>query len=120
MRSNKYNEQVNRCFQFGRINRICPIVLQQNIKEVSPQVRANSDYFICFKVRTESERQYVFEHLLSSVCENKKEAYAVIKNLEPYQAIIASWVDGKTNVVLFTAPLMKKNCTCGCKKCKCN
>ena len=103
-RTNRYCEQLNRCFQFGRINRICPCVLQQNIKEVVPTIRANSDYFVCFKVRTQSEKQYVYEHLLNSVCSTKKEAFAVIDNLEPYQCIIASWVDGKTKVVLYTAP----------------
>jgi len=103
-RNNKYSEQLNRCFQFGRINKICPIVLQQNIKEVNPTIRANSDYFVCFKVRTQSEKQYVYEHLLNSVCSTKKEAFAVIDNLEPYQSIVASWVDGETKVVLLTAP----------------
>ena len=105
-RDSKYNNELNRCFQWGRINKICPIVLQQNIKLVNPTIRNNSDYFICFRVRTESEKNYVYENLLNACCKNKKEAYSVINNLEPYQAIVASWIDGKTNVVLFTAPLI--------------
>ena len=105
-KSERYNKQVNRCFQFGRINQIVPLVLQQSISQVDTTWRSNTDYFITFKPRTLRDKMYVWENLL---CEGKtkKEAFAIMEKMKPYQALVVDYTSGETKCGFFTAPLVQ-------------
>lgn len=106
-RDNKYEEQVARIFRFGRHYHINCILICHGVQEISTVVKDNCSYFATFKQNTLRQKKYVFENLLSSVCETQKQANAVIDNLEPYQMIFVDFTGGKTRVCLFTAPLME-------------
>ena len=106
-KTERYSQQVNRCFQFGRINQIVPLVLQQSISQVDTTWRSNTDYFLTFKPRTLRDKLYVWENLLCEVAETKKEAFKILESMEPYQALVVDYTSGKTKTGFFTAPLVE-------------
>ena len=50
---------------------------------------------------------YIWENLLSSCCENRKQAFRVIDNLKRFEMIWCDFTGGKTQVSLLTCPLME-------------
>ena len=83
-----------------------PLVLQQSISKVDTTWRSNTDYFITFKPRTLRDKMYVWENLL---CEGKtkKEAFAIMEKMKPYQALVVDYTSGETKCGFFTAPLVQ-------------
>ena len=69
-RSNKYNEQVLKVFQFGRINHINCILLQQNVQEISTTIRDNCSYFGTFKQNTFRQKKIHIWKLCSRFIDN--------------------------------------------------
>ena len=106
-KTERYNKQVNRCFQFGRINHIVPLVLQQSISQVDTTWRSNTDYFITFKPRTLRDKTFVWENLMCEVAQTKKEAFAILEKMKPYQALVVDYTTGETKCGFFTAPLVQ-------------
>jgi len=112
-KTERYNKQVNRCFQFGRINHIVPLVLQQSISQVDTTWRSNTDYFITFKPRTlpahwwARDKTFVWENLMCEVAQTKKEAFAILEKMKPYQALVVDYTTGETKCGFFTAPLVQ-------------
>jgi hypothetical protein len=106
-KTERYSKQVNRCFQFGRINQIVPLVLQQSISQVDTTWRSNTDYFITFKPRTLRDKTYVWENLMCEMAETKKEAFQILEKMKPYQALVVDYTSGETKCGFFTAPLVQ-------------
>ena len=104
-KNKKYDEQLNRIFQFGRLSQINCILLQQAVQLVSTVIRDNASYFGSFRANTYRQKQYIFENLLTC-CETKKEAFEVINKLERFQMIWVDYTEGAPKITLLTPPLM--------------
>jgi hypothetical protein len=84
-----------------------PLVLQQSISQVDTTWRSNTDYFITFKPRTLRDKTYVWENLMCEVAKTKKEAFAILEKMKPYQALVVDYTSGETKCGFFTAPLVQ-------------
>ena len=109
--SAKNNISIQRCFIWGRINHVCPVLLTHNPTLVSPCCRANADYFVTFRVRTLSQKEYIWNNLLSSHVETKKKAFQIINGLVPYECLIADYTKGGNRIYRFMPPLMSHSST---------
>lgn len=81
-----------------------PLVLQQSISQTDTTWRSNTDYFITFKPRTLRDKMFVWENLLCDVAETKNDAFKIMKEMKPYEALVVDYTSGKTNIGFFTAP----------------
>ncbi len=98
----KNNEQVLRLFQFGRHSSCIPIACQQSIVQLHPDIRRNVDVWFCFKPRTDADRKFIYDNLISEFYE-KKAANAMMYNMKPYVALVVSFLGGKTKQTFWKA-----------------
>jgi len=91
----------------GRHYNLMCFCISQSIKNCSPTIRNNCDYFISFRPRTIDERHFIIENFMTKEIKgNKKETIHFANKImdsiytEPFQAMIIDVLNNKSNNML--------------------
>ena len=107
--SSAHNKIINSLFAVGRHSCCTPLIIAQSLSMLSTTARRNADMFIFGKPRTDRDRIWAYENLLSTVegVGNKKRAFEIINKMEKYQFLVVDYTSGETVCGLIKAKYIK-------------
>ena len=82
------------------------MVLQQSISQIHTDWRRNADIWFVFRPRTQNDKLWMFENLLTC-CETKKEAFELIAAIPKHTCLVVDFTGGETTIGLYKAPLLQ-------------
>ena len=104
-REHIHNKTILKLFQWGRIYKICPLVLNQSISQIHPDLKRNTDILFLFKPVLLRDKLYIWENWLCSEF-SKNKSLELLNRVPAYHSLVINLTAAETSFGLYKAPLI--------------